>query len=947
MITVIAIFFNNRREAPRTLFSLSTEYQENICESQYRVLAIDSGSTEPLDRATVESMGRNFEYHFVSTNHPSPIEALRYGLQRVESRYTMVFIDGARILSPNVLSKTIQAISLYPTNPFIYTLSLHLGEIMQNASILDGYNQRIEDELLEQSNWKEHGYRLFGISNINTSPHSFFTTTAESNCFTVDTSELRRRNFPAEFTSKGGGLVNLDIFKQFVEDERVTTVSIIGEASFHQIHGGVSTNITRGDHPLPEYKKEYFSIYNKYYSPPIYSPVYFGSVNDDINYAIRATRLTVHLALIREFLADKNDKTAWDITKKTIDLYQSEAYVVYQLANVFHIANRSGQARKLLTILLEIDPIHPQGLALLAQLSYEKKALNKAEKLFKKSIQHEPCNPLAYHFLSSIENVRNNKHEAQKYLNKAINMSTNPVNINLLIKIINDNERNTQVVINCCKQIISIKPDHTYALLTLSNAYVKIKDFDQAIYSADRCLDSLETKNITTRIAIANIYATCAKYAKAEKILNHALAIQPDNAWILLSLANTYELQENKEQTQKALESAAQKLIDTPHKVPIALQCTNKLIKHNNFSLANKVNITYLKRHPLNSALHFRHGQLNELLFPNDLSKAILSFEQAAFFKYPNKVLIHQKLVELYHKTGSKKELLHLFKLEGLTQKEHELSVINNRIKDTRNRFRRYNKNKYDSIIFTHIQKCAGSTIRRMLSESAIINALLPEEVHIPDELGRTPYENIVQLTPEQLESFRNRKTIVLADHSGYDTIKKYNLLQFKKPFRMTFLRNPIERFISYYYFFFFNKSMNYENLAGVHLNDLSEIDLKNILKNLANVQCSFLSGVSDFDNSYSSMSIDSYRRAKYNLDNRYHFYGLQERFDESVKRLKDVLPEWFELCDTKYPKVNIGSNIRRNIEIKPSHLNIIKEFNEFDLKLHKYATNKFNNATE
>jgi hypothetical protein len=50
-ISVIAIFHNMRREAPRTLYSLSAHYQEGILEDDYEVLAIDSNSDTTVSRA--------------------------------------------------------------------------------------------------------------------------------------------------------------------------------------------------------------------------------------------------------------------------------------------------------------------------------------------------------------------------------------------------------------------------------------------------------------------------------------------------------------------------------------------------------------------------------------------------------------------------------------------------------------------------------------------------------------------------------------------------------------------------------------------------------------------------------------------------------------------------------------------------------------------------------
>ena len=48
-MSVVVVFFNMRREAIRTLFSLTTAYQRDISIDDYDVIVLDSGSTQALD----------------------------------------------------------------------------------------------------------------------------------------------------------------------------------------------------------------------------------------------------------------------------------------------------------------------------------------------------------------------------------------------------------------------------------------------------------------------------------------------------------------------------------------------------------------------------------------------------------------------------------------------------------------------------------------------------------------------------------------------------------------------------------------------------------------------------------------------------------------------------------------------------------------------------------
>ena len=98
-VSVIVNFFNMQREASRTLFSLTTKYQHNVCKDDYEVIAIDNGSDKPLDEKWVKSFGDNFKYIYFESETPSPCQAINYAVGRAKYENVMTCIDGARILS--------------------------------------------------------------------------------------------------------------------------------------------------------------------------------------------------------------------------------------------------------------------------------------------------------------------------------------------------------------------------------------------------------------------------------------------------------------------------------------------------------------------------------------------------------------------------------------------------------------------------------------------------------------------------------------------------------------------------------------------------------------------------------------------------------------------------------------------------------------------------------
>ena len=79
-LSLVVVLFNMRREAVRTLHSLSTKYQQEIAADDYEVHVVENGSTEPIEASTVRQFGPNFHYHRLTNPPPSPAHALNYGV---------------------------------------------------------------------------------------------------------------------------------------------------------------------------------------------------------------------------------------------------------------------------------------------------------------------------------------------------------------------------------------------------------------------------------------------------------------------------------------------------------------------------------------------------------------------------------------------------------------------------------------------------------------------------------------------------------------------------------------------------------------------------------------------------------------------------------------------------------------------------------------------------
>lgn len=289
-LSVIVIFYNMRREAIRTLYSLTKKYQLNANGISYEVIAIDNGSKEPLDRSFVKEFGENFHYVYFDTQIPSPCAALNYGVQSAQAELITLCIDGARILSPGILHYSILGSRIYQ-NPFIYTLGMHIGHKPQNYLAEENYSYSDEDGLMASVDWEQDGYLLFKISSpALSSGKGYFSKLTESNCFTMLRSTYQKiGGFDERFTSPGGGIANLDFFDRVHQIKDVNSVMIFGEATFHQFHGGTATNVPLKDHPWGKMAEEYKNIRGKPYEPYFVPPIFLGGMHSGCNNLIIAS----------------------------------------------------------------------------------------------------------------------------------------------------------------------------------------------------------------------------------------------------------------------------------------------------------------------------------------------------------------------------------------------------------------------------------------------------------------------------------------------------------------------------------------------------------------------------------------------------------------------------------------------------------------------------------
>lgn len=270
-----------KREIPRTLLSLTRKYQDiGNWFLDYEVLVIDNGSLLPAGDECCK-VQKGFTYHFLPNAATSPAAALNLGARLARGSVLGFLVDGARLVTPGVL-RHVESAFLAFQNPIVTIPGWHLGPKPQQLSVLEGYNQLLEDRLLDSIDWPREGYKLFKISVPSASwIKGCFIDLSESNAVFLARGTFEAiGGFDERFNFPGGGLLNLDFYYRAATSPNTQVVVLPGEGTFHQVHGGISTNVSQEENLRlwHDWEAQYQLLVGHKYKPAQVNPVIFGRI---------------------------------------------------------------------------------------------------------------------------------------------------------------------------------------------------------------------------------------------------------------------------------------------------------------------------------------------------------------------------------------------------------------------------------------------------------------------------------------------------------------------------------------------------------------------------------------------------------------------------------------------------------------------------------------------
>lgn len=262
-LSVVVNFYNMAREAERTLTSLSRSYQRGIDDLAYEVICVDNGSSPPMEADWVASFGPEFKLYRPKRPQASPCAAMNAAAAQAHGDHIAVMIDGAHVLTPGTLAEAMR--HLRAATPSVVALRQWFVGGDQRWLSQVGYTRDQEDILFDSINWPADGYELYRVGTpMDESPGGWVASgLSESNCLFVPGPVWRQiGGFDEGFVTPGGGLGNLDLFKRAAEACPGGVTCLMGEATFHQYHGGTTTNVDdlEKDALVEAYQREYVGL---------------------------------------------------------------------------------------------------------------------------------------------------------------------------------------------------------------------------------------------------------------------------------------------------------------------------------------------------------------------------------------------------------------------------------------------------------------------------------------------------------------------------------------------------------------------------------------------------------------------------------------------------------------------------------------------------------------
>ncbi|HSC76575.1 MAG TPA: glycosyltransferase [Pseudomonadales bacterium] len=241
-LSIIVIVYNMPRQAMNTLLSLALPYQKNVAVDDYEVIVVENCSDHQLNAADVAALGPQFRYFLRDEKGVSPAPAVNFAFAQCRGNQIGLIIDGARMVTPRVIEYAMLGAKI-SQQALVMVPGYHLGEKDQKFHLQTGHSEELEIEKLTAMAWQDNGYRLFKWACWSSSnQRGYLQPMQECSALFCSAENFRSIGGADErFDQPGGGSINLYLYRKLGMLPEIQLFVLPGEGSFHQFHGGITT----------------------------------------------------------------------------------------------------------------------------------------------------------------------------------------------------------------------------------------------------------------------------------------------------------------------------------------------------------------------------------------------------------------------------------------------------------------------------------------------------------------------------------------------------------------------------------------------------------------------------------------------------------------------------------------------------------------------------------
>jgi hypothetical protein len=227
---------------------------------------------------------------------------------------------------------------------------------------------------------------------------------------------------------------------------------------------------------------------------------------------------------------------------------------------------------------------------------------------------------------------------------------------------------------------------------------------------------------------------------------------------------------------------------------------------------------------------------------------------------------------------------------------------------------------------FVHIPRTGGTTLVRLLEDEYANHPAYSFYGSSTDIVATDAIEKFKHLSSNEKNSY-----FLLSGHFSYGFDSDL------KGFRyLTFLREPVERLISYYFYILRERRHYLHPYVMQRRMKLESFLLSDVSLELDNYQVRAISGAK-FENARDRVTEAHLDSASHNLSYRFFGFGLLDRFDESLRRLSSAL-SWTQ---TEYSIRNAG-DYKGKFSLSRDIADEVASRNKYDIQLYRRAVRLF-----